>query len=139
MPLCRGMQLCHRRSLFGIVLLLLRWFGGLDHGAVVVAHDEDGELGNAAHIVGVEAGVVKLPAQVGVAILVEAGASGGLGIDFHVDLGERPAGLGVSDLESAVLLDQLDRQVVRVVGLSRPAASPQHLDEDVLPGEVSWN
>ena len=43
-----------------LMFLLLRRFGCFNHGSVLFAHHQDGEFGGAAHVVGVEAGVVEL-------------------------------------------------------------------------------
>ena len=78
----------------------MRRLGRLYHGAVLLAHDEDRELGDGPHVVGVQAGVVELAAQIGVAVLEELGALRGLRVNLDVDLRERLTGLGVADLQA---------------------------------------
>lgn len=78
--------------------LPLRWLRRFYHGPVFVAHHQDRELAHAADVVGVEARVIELTPEVGVAIFKELGTLWGSSIDLYVDLRQRLIGLGVADL-----------------------------------------
>ena len=103
--------------------LLLRRLDFLDGGAVLVAHDEDGEAGRAVEVAGAQGRVVEFPAEVGIAVFVEGGHSVHVGEDFDIHFAERLFVAGVRDLEAAEAFADLDVEFVGVGGFGFGQAS----------------
>jgi len=127
--------------------LVARGPGLLNAGAKLVRVDENGKLIDALKLVSRQTGVVKAPAEVGVAVLVEVNDAGlELGKALHVRAGQgavraararagaRSGGLGSGDLDLPEALNDLDEKRVREVRAGARDAQRRGRDLDVDVG-----